>query len=92
MDTLNTVFVGKSYAPDKTPFHRYVEGLESSINALKKNEGFLAKFGFTALLEESKDVRCMLLEIKQHLLKHKEYKAEERYAALRDEMVGQRRY
>ena len=92
IDTINTMLVGKSYSPDKTPFHRYVELLDADIKRLKSNEALLAKVGFTALLEQSSDLRCMLLEVKQYLLKHKEYKAEERFAALRGELTSQRRY
>ena len=92
IDTINTVFVGQSYSPDKTPFHRYVEQLDADIELLNGNEGFLVKGGFAVLLEQSSDLRCMLLEIKQYLLKHKEYKAEERFAALRSELTNHRRY
>ena len=90
-DTFNTVFLGKSYDPERTPFHRYVSVISDDIARLKKNEALLAQNGCTELLERSKDVRCMLIEIKQYVLKHKEHKNEARYRALRNEMVAQRR-
>jgi hypothetical protein len=92
MDTFSTIFVGQSYSPEKTPFHRYIKVLCSDIDRLQSNERFLIKLGLTALLERSKDLRCMLLEIKRYLMKHKEYKAEDRFAALRGELTSQRRY
>ena len=90
-DTFNTVFLGKSYDPERTPFHRYVSVITDDIARLKNNEALLAQYACDELLEKSKDVRCMLLEIKQYILKHKEHKDEARYRALRNEMVAQRR-
>ncbi len=92
IDTLNTIFVGTSYNPEKTPFHRYVDVMTSDIDRLKRYENILVASHADQMLEKSKDMRCMLLEIKHYLLKHKEYKAEDRYCSLRNEMVGQRRY
>lgn len=90
-DTFNRIFLGKSYNPETTPFHRYVSVISDDIAKLKDNEVWLAHGSNTALLERSKDIRCMLFEIKQYVLKHKEHKAEARYRALRNEMVAQRR-
>jgi len=91
-DTFNRIFLGKSFDPERTPFHRYISVITDDIAWLKKNETLLATSGCTELLEKSKDLRCMLLEIKQYILKHKEYKAEGHFRSLRNEMLAQRRY
>ena len=87
-DRFNTFFLGSSWGPDKTPFHRFIEIVGQDIKRLKSSEDFLADGGHTAQLELSKDLRCMLFEAKQALLKHKEYKNEARFAALRQDRAS----
>ena len=68
--------------PDVMPFHCFVELLEIEMKRLQSNDEVFRKFGEDKFVEQSKELRSMLFEMRAHVFKHKEHRNELRSQAL----------
>lgn len=78
--------VFKSISPDRIPFHKYNELLKHDIQSLKRFIDPLNKYKenkqIQMTLNKSIDLMDNLKEIQSYVLKHREYRDEERYLTI----------